>query len=480
MRKNKLYQVICIASAMVFAFSMPAMAAESAEAEPAALDAEENVPVTLAASEADTDDTGDTSDFNGFHQKPGSDDWYYYVDGNVDTGLTDVVKGTVDGTSGWWNVINGKVTRAETVAKNSSGWWYIDANGMVDFDYTGFAKNNNGSWYCEKGKVTFQKQDIIKDSAGALGEKNAWYYVIDSQVQTGFTGLGNFRNTNGWWYITRGKVDFSHNGVDKNKNGWFYVTGGKVQADFTGLANYKNANGWWYIKNGKVDFNHNGVDKNKNGWFYVTGGKVQFGYTGLANYKNSNGWWYIKGGKVDFSATTVAKNKNGWWYVYNGKVLFDDALTYAAQFVGANTTTSQSNSSKLSTCYRVLWSTYPYVRTYGDNPSASVISKYAIDMFKNKKGNCYRYAASFACIAKVLGYNSRFAYGMISSASGGMTPHAWTEVYDNGQWLICDPDMQMNHPETNSYMRTESNYAYQHTCTGRFTLTVTASGAVWK
>ncbi len=326
-------------------------------------------PVVLDVEEP----TVDTSSYNGFHQDPYSDDWYYYKDGEISTGTTDVIRGTVNGTTGWWNVVRGKVTPGITVAKNSNGWWYINENGMVDFNYTGFAKNGNGSWYCEDGKVTFKKQGILKDTYGGIGSKSDWYYVIDSKVQTDFTGLSNFSNANGWWYISKGKVDFSHNGVDKNKNGWWYVTDGKVQFGFTGLANYRNSNGWWYISKGKVNFNAAGVYKNKNGWWYVTGGKVRFsyngfatnsngkwyiengkvtfeknsvikdtagtigtkgtwwyvvgskvqtGFTGLANYKNANGWWYIKSGKVDFDAAGVYKNVNGWWYVKGGKVNF--------------------------------------------------------------------------------------------------------------------------------------------------------------
>ncbi len=217
--------------------------------------------------------------------------------------------------------IDGLKGAVKDIVKINGVWTYI-VDGEPDYTYTGFGTNSNGQWYVEKGIVTFTKKDILKDTNAALGETGAWYYVIDSKVQTGFTGLGNFSNANGWWYIVKGKVDFTHNGVDKNNNGWYYVTGGKVQFGYTGVANYKNANGWWYIKGGKVDFSANTVAKNNNGWWYVTGGKVQFGYTGVANYKNANGWWYIQAGKVDFSANTVAKNKNGWWYVTGGKVQF--------------------------------------------------------------------------------------------------------------------------------------------------------------
>ncbi len=203
-----------------------------------------------------------------------------------------------------------------------TGTWNYTVNGIPDYSYNGFAKNENGWWYIEDGIVTFDQNSVIKDTTGAIGTKGLWWYVVDSKVQTTFNGLANYRNEYGWWYIRDGAVDFTHNGVDKNKNGWFYLTGGKAQLGYTGLANYKNENGWWYIKGGKVDFTHNGVDKNKNGWWYVTDGKVQFGFTGLANYKNENGWWYIKDGKVDFAHNGVDKNKNGWWYVTDGKVQF--------------------------------------------------------------------------------------------------------------------------------------------------------------
>ncbi len=187
--------------------------------------------------------------------------------------------------------------------KIKSGEWGYYKNDEVDTSYTGFASNQYGDWYVVNGYIHFDQNTVAKDKTGKDGDKGVaskgdWWYVVGSEVQHDFTGLANYKNANGWWYIKNGKVDFTHTGVDKNKNGW------------------------WYVKDGKVEFGHNGVDKNQYGWWYITGGKVQFGFTGLANYKNSNGWWYIKDGKVDFSHNGVDKNKNGWWYVRGGKVDF--------------------------------------------------------------------------------------------------------------------------------------------------------------
>ncbi len=234
------------------------------------------------------------------------------------TASTDIEK--LDGT--WTYTVNGVPDYTYTgVAKNKNGWYYVE-NGVVDFSYNGFATNSNGKWYIENGKVTFNMNSVIKDTTGAIGTKGTWWYVVGSKVQTDFTGLADYRNENGWYYIRNGQVDFTVNTVAKNKNGWYYVVGGKVQFGFTGLAKYRNENGWYYIREGKVDFTVNTVAKNVNGWYYVVGGKVQFGFTGLANYKNENGWYYIKDGKVDFTVNTVAKNVNGWYYVVDGKVQF--------------------------------------------------------------------------------------------------------------------------------------------------------------
>jgi len=357
---------------------------ESADVEdayaPATIDAEVDVEEDYSLSTYDVkvdaveENAATASYSDGFHQAPDSSDWYYYKNGKIAEDVTDVIKGTVNGVTGWWNVVNGKVTPGITVAKNSSGWWYIDKDGKVDKTYTGFAKNANGIWYMENGKLTRKTNGVIKDSKGAVGSSGTWYYVLSSKVQEDFTGLADYKNASGWWYITNGKVDRSVNTVAKNKNGWYYVLSGKVQKDFTGLADYQNSSGWWYIKSGKVDRSYKGLAKNKNGWFYlkngkvdrsytgfakndsgswymtegkltrkdntvlkdttgalgstddwyyVIGSKVQSDFTGLADYSNSSGWWYITKGKVDRSFTGVASNKNGQWYIKNGKVQKD-------------------------------------------------------------------------------------------------------------------------------------------------------------
>ncbi len=228
-----------------------------------------------------------------------------------------------DGT--WWYLVNGVVqSHYEGVEKNEYGWWYVN-DGRVDFSYTGFAHNSSGWWYIENGEVTFKKNSVIHDTEKKVDGTDSWWYVVGSEVQTSYTGVADYSNSSGWWYIKNGKVDFTANTVAKNKYGWWYVLGGKVQFDFTGLADYSNSSGWWYINDGQVLFNVETVAKNKYGWFYVKDSKVDFSYTGFA--KNSYGWWYIESGEVTFKKNSVLHDtkkkvdgKDSWWYVVGSEV----------------------------------------------------------------------------------------------------------------------------------------------------------------
>lgn len=251
-------------------------------------------------------------------------------------------------------------------------------HGEIDTSYNGFAVLHDESgdrwFYVEQGKVSFKKDDVAK---GLIDGETGWYLIRKSEFTPSTTIA---KNSNGWWYLKDGKVDFTFNGFWKNENGWWYCENGEVTFKkndiIKGVANIfasakgeeawwyvkeskvtqaetvaKNINGWWYVKDGKVDFTHNGVEKNENGWWYIHNGQVDFNYDGFE--RNQYGWWYLEDGKVGFDVDdiikgyadidpkksgseawwyiedskvtdkeTVAKNENGWWYVNHGKVDF--------------------------------------------------------------------------------------------------------------------------------------------------------------
>ena len=97
-----------------------------------------------------------------------------------------------------------------------------------------------------------------------------------------------------------------------------------------------------------------------------------------------------------------------------------------------------TRKEKMKYAFMYMANNFPYRRSYNHPTKASDIPELAIDMFKKRSGNCYRYAACFACIARIAGYRARVGIG----STGGM-PHGWTEVYVNGRWLICDVDANL-------------------------------------
>ncbi len=258
----------------------------------------------------------------------GSSDWWYVVGSKVQEGFTGLAD--YSNSSGWWYIEKGKVSFTYSgVEQNTNGWFYIQ-DSKVDFSYNGFAHNSNGWWYIENGKVTFKKNSVILDSNKKVDGTSSWWYVVESKVQTTFTGLADYSNSNGWWYIESGKVSFTKDTIAHNKNGWWYVKDSKVDFNFTGLADFPNSNGWWYCENGKVTFKKDTIAKNKNGWWYIKDSKVDFSFTGLADFPNENGWWYCQDGKVNFNYNGIARNKNGWWYVKDSKVDFSFTGTVTA------------------------------------------------------------------------------------------------------------------------------------------------------
>ena len=286
--------------------------------------------------------------------------WWYVENGLVTFQKKDVIKGVANNEAGkegieqWWHVYNSKVTKETTIAKNANGWWRIEdgkvnfdytgvaknengwwylENGKVDFGYTGFGSNENGWWYVENGKVKFDKNDVIKgianNEAGKAGTED-WWLVRGSKVVKETTIA---KNSNGWWRIEDGKVNFDYTGLDKNEYGWWYLKDGKVDFSHTGFES--NENGWWYVEKGQITFKKNDVikglannDAEKEGetdWWHVKESKVTKDHTVA---KNVNGWWRIEDGKVNFSFNGLAANENGTWYLIDGKVDFTFSGSY--------------------------------------------------------------------------------------------------------------------------------------------------------
>lgn len=320
----------------------------------------------------------------------------YCVNGKVDFNKTDVMKTTLDGESGWWNIKGGVVSFEDTVAKNANGWWAV-FGGKVDFTYTGVASNEYGTWFIRNGKVDFSANGIVKDKNGnSYNAKNGrtfrgptvqyingkWRYIdYYGRFDTSYTGTAS--NDNGLWYVEKGIVVFAGTGlkkmsdgnwynfkgsrlvpyaIAKNANGTWYVNyQGRVDFSFTGLAYCNDDDNEWYVKKGRIDTSLSGPVKYDDGWgetyILLDHGKLNTKST----VKKLNGDWVcFVGGYLDDDYTGAAKNESGIWYVKDGKVDFSYTGMYGPNSV---------KNGKFTTNYTNLYETYEdkYIRVFGES-----------------------------------------------------------------------------------------------------------------
>lgn len=131
------------------------------------------------------------------------------------------------------------------------------------------------------------------------------------------------------------------------------------------------------------------------------------------------------------------------WMTESGDIVTPTpgVMAMAADIVGVSTTMTMKQAEQLESAFYQLSNSIVYERSE-EVPSGDWITSYAYNTLQTRKGNCYGYAAAFGYIAKGLGYDAMVCTGTVTSALGGRTPHAWTEVKIGRKWYIFDAEMQ--------------------------------------
>ena len=298
---------------------------------------------------------------------------YYFVNGKLNEGLNGVFYTTVNGVLGWYGYSQGALATAwefgdgedyGTVLSNDSGWWYIDPRtGMVDFSYTGLARNEFPGddwyhyWYVENGQINFNYNGFVTYTSRY--NEPAVCYITGGQADANVNGVYQL-NVNGktdWYGFWRGMTDYNEVQMNPNDGSWWYVgNDGVIDFSYTGIAYRHDQEGYsldsWYVKNGRVDFSYNGWYKyvsdsysSSYTYYYVENGRVRSDISGLiqTTIDGKNAWWNIEDGKIYTTEYEYAYQNhklvyyNGdWWAVsnsqvdfgYTGFVYYDDVCWY--------------------------------------------------------------------------------------------------------------------------------------------------------
>ena len=101
------------------------------------------------------------------------------------------------------------------------------------------------------------------------------------------------------------------------------------------------------------------------------------------------------------------------------------------------------------------WASTAITYKVTDLPPAgeSYLEWYADYGFENRYGNCYVMAATFCKVARLMGYEAYLVDGSVPLAVGGVGPHGWVEIVQNGTVYVCDPNFT-NSTKRNGYFIT--------------------------
>ena len=285
--------------------------------------------------------------------------------------------------------------------------------------------------------------DALKNGEKTIDGKK-YLFNQDGYLLTGFQYVGN----NVYYFSTTGKTPKDGLGVKNTSSGWKTI-GGKVYYFEKG----KVASGWKTLNKQKFYFNTS-KDLSKRGvlvtGFYKIGKNTYYfspsGKTGTKG-KMLKGWQTIKNKRYYFySSGVMAKDT----YIQQYQVTSSGALSNKAfklqkkvkSVVAAKSKNKKSKSAKLKACYMYVVKGFSYKRSYSFKKVPSWEMDYAYTMLTKKKGNCYNYAATFAFLARELGYNAKAVTGKITAARGGFTPHSWVEIKMGKKTYLFDPEMQ--------------------------------------
>ena len=369
------------------------------------------------------------------------------------------ITNTASGAQIEWNKVAG-AAKYRVYVKTSSGWSVVGNTSAtslthkisktnVKYTYTVRAYTSDGKCYSSFYSDGFTNLFIAPPSISSVTYSNGGYLLKWNSVPN----ISKYRvyrksYTSSWEKIADVKgTQF----IDKtaNKSTVYMYTLRCLDNNSKLVSGYLNNNLYYY--NGKLA---TGAITINGGNYYFTNGKLQ-------------------GNRI------MGSSKTGYFYVgSDGVVCNSKEIQYAVDYLmkyGKGDTLAE----KFKSSFITMSQTYPYSRSYDHPTKASDLAPLAIDMFENKKGNCFRMAAVTACMARAAGYRARVVTGETLSLSGYYVPHGWTEVYVDGRWLVCDMNAQMKAGYSPTYYMMKYHY-WTIVPMHRYEVSVSDGKATWK
>lgn len=172
------------------------------------------------------------------------------------------------------------------------------------------------------------------------------------------------------------------------------------------------------------------------------------GKDGILTYKNFTVFTYLpKQGEEKFMGAEDLNTQGGVYSVFHLSESWilssGTGLNERLQkIVDKKTKSEWGEKKKLKHLFKYIEKKYGYLRKIGFSAYKGWEKVYAEEMFSEKKGSCYHYAAAYAFLAKkATGLKVRVGVGKTNGFNGNLQPHAWVEIKYRSKWFIFDPNL---------------------------------------
>jgi glucan-binding YG repeat protein len=375
-------------------------------------------------------------------------------------------------TEGWHETEDGVWSyydeNGEQVAK-AAGWYYF--NSVYHYlKADGTAVNIKKGFHLIDGKYLYLNTDgtVVNKAEGWYLFSGKYHYLLSNghpcNITVGFHYVNGkyiymkadgsrVAKAAGWYYINSKYHYLKADGTPvKLTERYYYIMGswrylksdGKRAIVPTG---WNAINGSWYFirYNGEYFTGWKTISNNK--YYFSNYGRLSTGF-----FKASNGYYYYQTKNKGIYYNSILKNtKNGNYYYVGpeGKVINNDLTKLIINIYNKQVTAGMTKEQQLYAMYMYLAtyknSRFTYERRYDDKQyigKGNWTYDYAYYLLSKKKGNCYRFACSFAYMARMLGYDSYVLVGECPSYRGGYTPHSIVMIKKNGTNYYYDPELQ--------------------------------------
>ncbi|MGN0395478.1 MAG: transglutaminase domain-containing protein [Coprococcus sp.] len=391
---------------------------------------------------------------------------------------TSVKNGLVyDKTSGKWYVYsNGQKSTSRGWHKLSGGnQAYVTSNGYVSAKITKSGDVRRYYTY-DKNSKKFVKVTNCWKKVGKVS-----YYFNKSGLSTRM-----YKHSTKQLYLCKNKkMSLAPKGIYLMSNGKYYYVNSKGKLDKTkGWVKVSDTQKYYIAGGGYVTIKFEGKKNDEKYYKFNSSTKKWVKIRNEWKEVDGNTYYFDKNGVMQ-RRTIVGDDAHGYVYVdETGKKVLSKEIQLAVDFVVKHTRAEWTREKKLYECFWYMSDNYVYISGHNAVNDPNVFSGLCIDMLTNKGGNCYRYASAFACIATVLGYDARVTCGKtLSTLYGCLTPHGWTELLIDDEWMVYDVCMNRLAPNMRDYYNVHIQNFYpggQKEIHYRYRLYATDGKVIWK